>query len=256
MTLRTVIVDDEPLARQRVRQLLAGETDVEVLAECRNGVEALAVIRDASPDIVFLDVQMPEMDGFQVLAELGAAAMPVVVFVTAYDEYALRAFDVHALDYLLKPFDSRRFRETMRRARQQVALRDTAEASRKVLALLGDVQQRRGYLQRFAVRSAGRVIVVATREVQAIEADGNYMRLHTLDRKEHLVRGTMDEVAGRLDPQRFVRVHRSWIVNLDQVNEIQQWFHGSQAVLLRQGLRVPVGRKYAQVVVDLLQRGA
>ncbi len=253
MSLRALIVDDEPLARERVRQLLAGEPDVEVVGEARNGVEALAAIRGTAPDVVFLDIQMPEMDGFEVLAELDPARIPVLVFVTAYDQYALRAFAFHAIDYLLKPFDGKRLREALGRARERLALRDTAEASRRVLALLGDVQQRRRFLQRFAVHSAGRVVLIPVREVEAIEAAGNYMQLHSADGQPHVVRETMDELAERLDPQRFIRVHRSWIVNVDQIHELQQWFHGGQCLVLRRGRKVPVGRKYAGVIAGLLR---
>lgn len=253
MSIRVLIVDDEPLARERVRQLLAGEPDIEVVGESRTGAEALAAIRDREPDLAFLDIQMPEMDGFEVLAELDPTHLPALIFVTAYDQYALKAFDFHAIDYLLKPFDGKRFREALGRARERLALRDTAEASRRVLALLSDVQQRRRYLQRFAVRTAGRVVFVPVRDVEAIEADGNYMALHTSDQQSHLVRETMDDLMGSLDPQRFIRVHRSWIVNVDQIHELQSWFHGGQVLVLRHGRRVSVGRKYAKVIAGLLR---
>ena len=251
MTIRTLIIDDEPLARERLRQLLAAEPDVEILGECRNGAEALAAIRGAVPDLVLLDIQMPEMDGFEVLAELDPIALPMVVFVTAYDQYALRAFEFHALDYLLKPLDTKRFRETLARARARLATRDSGEASRRVLGLLAEVQQHRRFLQRFAVRSAGRVALVPVREVEAIEADGNYMRIHVDGQHSHLIRETMDELDGRLDPQRFIRVHRSWIVNVDQIQELLAWFHGGHILVLKRGRRIPVGRKYRGVIAGL-----
>jgi two-component system, LytTR family, response regulator len=236
-----------------VRQLLAGEADVEVAGECRSGAEALAAIRAGAPDLVFFDIQMPEMDGFEVLAELDPARLPALVFVTAYDQYALKAFDFHAVDYLLKPFDGRRFREALARARERLAARDTADVGRRVLALLSDVQQRRRYLQRFAVRSAGRVVLVPARDVEAIEADGNYMQLHCASGQSHTIRETMDELVGSLDPQRFIRVHRSWVVNVDQIQELQSWFHGAHVLVLRHGRHVPVGRKYSEVIAGLLR---
>jgi len=251
VSIRALIVDDEPLARERIRQLLSGETGVEVAGECRNGAEALAAIRAGAPDLVFLDIQMPEMDGFEVLAELDPARLPALVFVTAYDQYALKAFDLHAVDYLLKPFDGKRFREALGRARDRLAARDSADVGRRVLALLSDVQQRRRYLRRFAVRSAGRVVLVPARDVEAIEADGNYMRLHCAG-QSHTIRETMDELVGSLDPQRFIRVHRSWVVNVDQIQELQSWFHGAHSLVLRHGRRVPVGRKYTEVIAGLL----
>ena len=254
MILRALIVDDEPLARERLRRLLAAEPDVEIAGECRDGAEALAAIGDATADVVFLDIQMPEMDGFEVLSALDPANLPAIVFVTAYDQYALRAFEFHALDYLLKPLDGRRLRETLLRARERLAARDSGEASRRVLGLLAEVQQHRRYLQRFAIRSAGRVAFVPVRDVEAIEADGNYMRVHVDAGHHHLIRDTMDELAGRLDPQRFLRVHRSWIVAVDQIHELHTWFHGGHVLVLKRGRRVPVGRKYSQVIAGLTRR--
>jgi len=259
MTLRALIVDDEPLARARLRRMLAAEPGVEVAGECRDGAEAVRALSsgDDRADVVFLDVQMPEMDGFEVLAALDPARLPAVVFVTAYDQYALRAFEFHALDYLLKPVDARRLRDALARARERCAARDSGgagDAGRRLLGLLAEVQQQRRWLQRFAVRSAGRVLLVPVRDVEAIEADGNYVRLHVDAARHHVLRDTMDEVAARLDPQRFVRVHRSWIVNVDQVLELQSWFHGAHRLVLRRGRRVPVGRTYAQVVAALTRR--
>jgi two-component system, LytTR family, response regulator len=254
MTLRAVVVDDEPLARERVRQLLAAEPDVAVVGECRNGAEALSAIVDAAPDLVLLDVQMPEMDGFEVLAALGPDRLPAVVFVTAYDQYALRAFEFHAVDYLLKPLDGKRLRDALGRVRERLAQRDAGDASRRLLGLLAEVQQHRRWLQRFAVRSAGRIALVPVRDVEAIEADGNYMRIHVDAQHSHLVRETMEELADRLDPQRFVRVHRSWIVNVDQVLELHSWFHGSHVLVLKRGRRVPVGRKYRGVIAGLVRQ--
>lgn len=252
MKHRAIIVDDEPLARERIRQLLASEADVEVVAECRDGHEAVAAVRELDPDLAFLDIQMPEMDGFDVLAELAGNRLPVIVFVTAYDQYALRAFEVHAIDYLLKPFDARRFRDALGRAREQVAARGAAAINQRMAGLLDDLQARRRYLQRFVVRTAGRILFVSAREVEAIEADGNYMRLYG-DRDAYLIRDTMEGLAAKLDPQRFLRVHRSWIVNVDHIQELQSWFQGGWVVVLRRGRRIHVGRRYHEALSGLLE---
>ena len=211
MRLRAVIVDDEPLARERVRELLGEESDVEVVAECADGVEAVAAIRREDPDLVFLDVQMPEMDGFEVLDALDAETLPAVVFVTAYDRYALKAFDVHAVDYLLKPFDRARFRSALDRARLDLRSDD---AGRRILALVADLRRERRPQQRIVVKAAGRVFFLRPDEVDWMEAAGNYVRPH-VGKEAYLVRETMKGLEERLDPDTFIRVHRSRIVNLD-----------------------------------------
>ncbi len=248
--IRTLIVDDEPLARERIRGLLASEPDVELVGEARDGREAVSAIESARPDLVFLDVQMPEMDGFAVLEEV-SSSLPLVVFVTAYDRYALQAFEVHALDYLLKPFDGRRFREALERARAYLAGRTIEDVNRRVLALLERLQARRATLNRFVVRSGGRIRFVRARDVDCIEATGNYMRLH-VGGEAHLIRETMASLEAKLDPERFVRVHRSWIVNVERIAELQPWFHGSYLVVLPGGRRIHVSRTFRQRIEALL----
>ena len=244
MTLRVLIVDDEPLARRRVRGLLAGARDVEVVGECAGGRAAVAAIREAAPDVVFLDVQMPELDGFGVLAEVGAARAPAVVFVTAHDEHALRAFEVHALDYLLKPFRRERFEEALRRARAAAA-RGAPDA--RLAALLEDRERARRRAERLLVRDGGRVTFVRVASIDWLEAAGNYVKLHA-GGAEHLVRETLTALEARLDPERFARIHRSLIVNLDRVAEVLPG-RNDGVVVLAGGTRLPLSRSYRDRLV-------
>jgi two-component system LytT family response regulator len=246
-TLRALIVDDERLARDKVRRLLESEADVEIVGECGSGHEAVAVLRSQKVDLVFLDIQMPGLSGFDVLREVGPAALAHVVFVTAHDEFAVRAFDVQALDYLLKPFDAARFRETLARVRK----RSAGELQQQMTALLEGLGARDAYAQRMLVKGAGRLSFVRVDEIDWIEAADNYVRLHS-GRDEHLLRETMNSVETRLDPHRFVRVHRSAIVNVDAVKEVQPLFHGDYEVLLRTGKLVPVGRNYRDKLLKTL----
>lgn len=246
MTIRALIVDDEPLARQRIRSLLRSESDIEVIGECANGQDAVAVVRAQRPDLLFLDVQMPHLDGFGVLESLGRP-LPVVIFITAHDRYALKAFEVHALDYLLKPFDRERFRKTLDRARAQV---QGTDVNQRLLALLGDVQKSRAAGvdgrkagDRLAVKSGGRVYFVRFDEIDWIEAAGNYVRLH-VGKDSHLLRETMNGLEERLDPDRFLRIHRSTIINLDRIRELQPAFHGDYMVFLRDGTELTLSRGY------------
>ena len=238
--IRTLIVDDEPLARERIRDLLALEADIEVLAECENGQVALAAIRRYAPDLIFLDVQMPELDGFGVLANSDADQL-CVVFVTAYDEYALRAFEAHAAAYLLKPFDRDRFRKALDRARAIIRGQRGAESRGQLAAIFADLQ--RGRSDRMLVKEGGRVFFLRLDEIDWIESAGNYVRVHA-GTTAHLVRQTMLEIGDRLDPARFVRIHRTAIVNVDRIRELQPLFHGEYAVLLTDGTRLTLSRRY------------
>lgn len=243
MTLTAVIVDDEPLARQRVRDLLEAESDIDVAGEAEDGVAALAGIRALKPDLVFLDVQMAGMDGFEVLAELDPASRPMIVFTTAYDAYAVRAFDENALDYLLKPLDPERFAEALGRARTALA-GGREEWMRKLDALLRKIEKPSSLLRRIAVREDERVLFIETREVAWFEAAGNYVRLHLDDTRTHLVRMTMQILETRLDTRSFVRVHRGTIVNVARIAELQIVARGQYDVVLRNGVRLPMQRAY------------
>lgn len=241
MTLRVLIVDDEPLARQALRVLLEKDSEVEIAGEC-NGVEAVEIIGREKPDILFLDVQMPEVGGFDLLERVGPDAVPVVVFVTAYDQYALRAFDVHAMDYLLKPFDDRRFADALRRAKEQ---RRRGVIDERLTRLLTDREQG-SYVKRFLVRVREKVLLVRAEDVDWIEAADYYVSLHVGGRS-HLLRETMADLEKQLDPDRFVRVHRSAIVNVDRVRELHPMFRGDCALVLQDGtqLRLSRGRREA-----------
>jgi two-component system LytT family response regulator len=241
--MRVLIVDDEPLACERLRTILAGETDIEVVGECRDGSAAVTAIRKLAPDLVFLDVQMPEMDGFAVLEQLDSRHLPVIVFVTAYDQYAIRAFEVAALDYLLKPFDRERFGMALARGRSEYGRRNSPGVNESLLSALTEWKQRKQYVERLVVRSGGRVFFLRADEVDCIEAAGNYVRLHA-GKEEYLHRETMANIEKSLDPERFARVHRSWIVNVDRVKVLEPMFRGDYVAVLRDGRRVLMSKAY------------
>src|SRR5574338_1116412 len=243
--IRIVIADDEPLARERLRTLLAPESWAEIVAECQNAAEAVDAITRLKPDLVFLDVQMPGGTGFDVIDAVGAARMPLVIFVTAFDRYALRAFDVHALDYLLKPFDRERFQQALLRARQQLERKSTGDLERRLLELVQDLRPAPHKLERFVVKSGGRVFFVRADEIDWIEAAGNYVKLH-VGGDAHLFRETMNALEARLDPDFFYRIHRSHIVNIERVRELQPWFNGEYVVFLRNGTRLTLSRGYRE----------
>jgi two-component system, LytTR family, response regulator len=242
MTIRALIIDDEPLARRRLRTLLTSEADIEVVGECDDGASAIVGTRRLMPDLLFLDIQMPGLDGFDVLEALGPATSPAVIFVTAHDDYALRAFDVHAVDYLLKPFDRSRLRQALSRVR---AMRvDVTEVGRRLLALVADVRASRS-LERLVVKSRGRVYFVRVEEIDWIQTAGHYLVLHVAG-QEHLIRETFKTLEQRLDPDRFVRVHRSIIVNIDRIRQLAPTFHGEYELELRDGTRLASGRGYSE----------
>jgi two-component system LytT family response regulator len=252
--IRALVVDDEPLARERVLSLLQQEADVEVVGECSDGTQAVSAIQEQSPDLVFLDVQMPGCDGFQVIRHVGADRMPTVVFVTAYDEYALQAFEVHALDYLLKPFGKDRFQQTLRHAREALERRRAGDLGRRLLALVHDIKPEPQRVERLVVKSGGRVFFLRTDEIDWIEAAGNYVRLH-LGAESHLFRETMNRMESRLDTRRFARIHRSRIVNTERIKELQPWFNGDYVVVLRDGTRLTLSRGYREKLQQRLGKG-
>lgn len=259
--IRTLIVDDEPLARRNLRVLLERDPQIEVLDECRNGREAVKAINTLSPDLIFLDIQMPEMDGFDVLERVGTEHIQAIIFVTAFDQYALKAFDVHALDYLLKPFDDERFTHALQRAKTQIEAREINRLSKRLLALLEEREserqvsvQQQDYLTRLMVKTANRVVLLKVDEIDFIEADGNYAKLHA-GRKAHLLREKMSDLEGRLDPARFVRIHRSIIVNLDRIKEMQPHFNGDYIVVLQDGRQLRLSRTRREHLESRLKLG-
>jgi len=244
--LRVGIADDEPLARERIRSLLDGRPEYEIVVECSDGAEAAIALREIDLDVFFLDVQMPDLDGFQALEAANGAPLPIIVFVTAFHDYAIRAFEVRALDYLLKPFDRARFDETLARVNEQLASRRAKMLAPEVVQLLRDLSAGTGetYVSRFPVKSRGEIYFVRADDVDWIDAEGNYVALHTAGRT-HLVRETIKSVEARLDPAKFVRVHRSAIINVDRLKKLQPYFHGEYVVTLNDGTTLTSSRSYS-----------
>lgn len=251
--IKVLVADDEPLARERLSGLLSQEPDIEVVGEARDGEEAVTAIHDDSPDLVFLDVQMPQMSGFDVIEAVGTDKMPLVIFVTAYDQHALKAFQVRALDYLLKPFDRERFKDALGRARKQLERDENGDLGRRLLALVKDLRRDQPKSDRLVVKSGGRLFFLRTDEIDWVEAAGNYVRLH-VGPGSHLLRETMNAIEGRLDPEKFFRIHRSRIVNMERIQELQPWLNGEYAVLLRTGTRLTLSRGYREKLQDRLGR--
>jgi two-component system LytT family response regulator len=239
--MNVLIVDDEPLARQGMQLLLADEPAVSAVQEARNGAEAVSLIRSRRPDLVLLDVQMPEMDGFAVLKELGAEAMPPVIFVTAHDQYAIRAFEVNAIDYLLKPVTRERFQQALSRVRERVSAQGMD--NRHVRALLQQLTQPPRFLTRIALRSAGRISFVSVEDILFVQAAENYVQLH-LKASRHLLHVPIATLAASLDPEMFLRIHRSLVVNVEHIQELETGPHGEYIVVIRGGARLQSSRSY------------
>lgn len=256
--IRALLVDDEPIARRGIRQQLLSEADVEVIGECANGEEAVAAIRTQSPDLVFLDVQMPLLSGFGVVEEIGVDQLPAVVFVTAYDEHAIRAFEVNALDYLLKPIEPRRFQKTLSRVRDQLNQSTDKQLNKKLSALLAllenpdTVFRKHSYLEKVVIKDSERVLMVPVADIDWIAAHGNYVQIHTRS-KTHLLRETMDGIERKLDPKHFVRLRRSTIVNAENVSELKPLFNGEYTVFLKNGVELTSSRRYRKNLDVLLR---
>lgn len=251
MTLRALIVDDEPLARKALLRLLKCDPGINVIGQCGDGESAVDTIRRTKPDLVFLDVQMPEMDGFRVVETIGVDQMPVTIFVTAFDKYALDAFDSNAVDYLLKPFAADRLARALARARDRCLGRQDKEAAQRLFSLLGNPRYQSDYAQQLTVSTRGRVFFVSVADIDWIEAEGNYARLH-VSRRVYDVRETLQSLMEKIDPRDFVRIHRSTIVNLHRIREVQPWFQGSHIVLLQTGEELRMSRYQRDAVERLL----
>jgi two-component system LytT family response regulator len=236
-------VDDEPPARAKIRSFLEPEGDVEVIAECGDGPEAVSVIRRQTPDLLFLDIEMPGLDGLEVIEEIGAAQMPVTVFVTAFDRYAVQAFEKHAVDYLLKPFDRERFRRTLIQVRDQLDRSGSQQLNRQLQTLLDSFKGQHEYADRLTVKSPRGMTFLRSAEVEWVDAAGNYVRLNA-GGNAYLMRETMSSLEKRLDPARFLRIHRSTIVNIERIREIRPLQHGEHLVILDCGQRLTLSRSY------------
>ncbi len=266
---RALIVDDESLAREALLVMLGGDPEIEVIAECRNGKEAVTAIREQSPDIVFLDIQMPEMDGFQVIEEVGAMQMPVTIFVTAYDKHALRAFEAHALDYLLKPFDHDRFNTALQRAKTFVRQQKLGEISESLFAVLQNLKLKTGEsptdadnikpdqathkepIDRVVIKSGGLIYFLKIEEIDWVEGAGDYLSLHS-GSKTHLIRETMGNFHAKLDAQKFLRTHRSTIVNIDRIKDIRPLSKGEYIITLTSGRCLKSSRGYRHELQRIL----
>lgn len=260
--IRTLIIDDEPLARQTLRLLLSKDPDIEIIGECANGYETIQSINEQAPDLAFFDIQMPGINGFEILEAINVDRMPVIVFVTAFDQYAVSAFEAEALDYLLKPFTDKRFAKALARAKSQVKQREVNDLSQKLVALLGETSstntppagtRREGeYLTRLLIKSAGRVFFLKVDEIDWIKADNYYVQLH-VGRKAHLLRETMNDLEQRLDPDKFLRIHRSTIVNLDRIQEMQPHHNGDYLVILDNGTQLKLSRSRREYIEERLK---
>jgi len=259
MKIRTIVVDDEPLAREGLALLLAKDPDVEIVAECEDGLQAVNAIRELDPDLVFLDIDMPGLDGFQVIEKIGTGTMPLTVFLTAYNEFAIEAFRVHALDYLLKPLAEERFLESLHRVKAELARRRLFRRSNQLSALLSDISditgldQNRGKKpERLMVRCAGHVYFIKTDDVKWVEADGDYVSIYTDDRT-HLVRITLKAMEDKLAGQGFQRIHRSTLVNLDCIRELVANDSGDYRVILKDDTELKLSRSYRDVLYARLR---
>jgi two-component system, LytTR family, response regulator len=245
MRFTTLIVDDEPLARAGLRMWLAADPEVSVIQEAKDGREAVAAIRNDRPDLVFLDVQMPEMDGFSVVHQVGADRMPAVVFVTAHDQHAIHAFEINAIDYLLKPVTEERFTQALTRAKTRLQSHSSTDANRQIIGLLETIVSPRRHMKRLAVRSAGKTVFVDVEEIDWIDAAENYVQLHC-GKATHLLHVPMNALEKSLDPEIFLRIHRSTIVNVGRIKDIQTGVHGEYLLTLRDGVRLQSGRTYQE----------
>jgi len=250
--IAVLIVDDEPLARSYIRGLLERDAQIEIVGECGDGKSALSAIAEKKPDLIFLDIQMPEMDGFSVLKNLNAENLPAIIFTTAFEEYAIRAFEFHALDYLLKPFDAGRFSQAVNFAKERLADREqTAQENLQITELLKTADAKPRYLERLLIKQNGRVVFLKTSEIDLIKSDDKYVQIYA-GGKAHLVRQTLSAMRSQLDPQIFVQIHRSAIVNTEKIKELQPMFGGEYAVVMESGASIAVSRNYKDDLFKVL----
>ena len=255
--IRVLVVDDEPLARRGIRQQLQSAPDIEIVGEAGNGQQAIAAIEKQKPDLVFLDVQMPIFDGFQVIEKIGVSNLPEIVFVTAFDEHAIRAFEINALDYLLKPIDPERFEKCLERVRERMKNSKDEKFDEKLSSLLQCLKRvesntEKNFLERVVIKDAGRIFFVGADEIIWISSEGNYVKLHTKS-KAYLLRETMDGLENKLNPRDFLRLRRSTIVRIEQIKELHPLFNGEFAVILKDGTKLASSRRYRQNLNSLLK---
>lgn len=251
MSIRTIIVDDVELARERIRILL-DDDEIEIIGEAANGREAIKAIRDLQPDLIFLDIQMPKIGGFEVVETIGVEKMPTVIFVTAYDEFALRAFEINAIDYLLKPFDEQRLKKAIQRAKRLIKREESdKDINKKLARLLSEVKTDPKYLKRIPVKSSRGTTLILTEEIDWIGAAGHYLELH-VGRENHLIREKISSIEERLDPENFIRIHRSTIVNINRIKSLHPLFNGDQLIVLKSGQELNLSRTYYEKLMTIL----
>ena len=248
--IRTLIVDDEPLARKKILTFLAEEQDVEICAECANGLEAVDAIRTYNPDLIFLDIQMPEMDGFEVIRSFESTALPCVIFITAYDQYAIQAFENHALDYLLKPFNRERFKTALNRARDILHNKQLQNVNEQMLRLLTQLENPKKYTDRIVIKSSQRIFFLPVSEIDWLGAAGNYVEIHS-GKETHLIRDTLSHLETTLDSHHFIRIHRSAMVNIDRIQEIQP-DSSDYLIILKSGHKISMSRNYKEKFVKII----
>lgn len=251
--IRVCIIDDEPIACRKIQRLLKEDPEIELLRVCTNGEDARQSIQNLSPDLIFLDIQMPEMDGFEMLNSLQTEKLPYVIFVTAYDSYAIQAFRVHALDYLLKPFDKKQFHQALDHAKMQVWQDRERRTHRDFTAILKEIGTRTPYLERLVIKSDGKIFFLKVDDIDWIEAQGKYEMIHA-GKQSHLIREGMSKLESELDPKKFVRIHKSTIVNVDRIDHLQPLFHSDFRVTLRNGTALTISRRYRDKLEAALGR--
>lgn len=252
MKIRTIIADDMPLARSRIRRFLKTDSEIEVMCECSCGGEAIEAINNLKPDLVFLDVEMPEITGFEVLQAIKSDPMPVVIFVTAYDQFTLRAFDFHALDYLLKPFDEARLKRALERAKRELKQTRQTDINQQLESVLKNGKTEPKFLKRIAIKSGERTVFLPADDIDWVSTAGNYLELH-VGKQTHLIRERMCELESKLDPTKFVRIHRLSLINIERVRELQPLFNGDYVVILHNGRQLILSRTYREKLFDLIE---
>ena len=250
--IRAIIVDDEPLARKGIHRLLRSEKDIEVIRECIDGIEAVECIHNEHPDLVFLDIQMPGLDGFGVIDAIGLPSMPMTIFVTAYDLHAMRAFEVHAIDYLLKPVTPDRLKVALGRARAMTKRPLPGELSERLTALLRTMKPQQEVIERIIIKSIGKISIVPVEDIEWIDAEGDYVKLYTSE-KHYLLREKISVLEGKLDATKFIRIHRSTIVRIERIRELRPMVNGDHIVILHNGKQFSLSRKFREQVFSRLQ---
>ena len=250
--INVLIVDDEKLSREKIRSFLETNPDFKIIDECGNGVQAIESILNQKVDLVLLDIQMPDLNGFGVIEELGASPLPHVIFITAHDEFAIKAFEVNAIDYLLKPFDKERFDRALERAKITIKNSVQLALTDKIDHLLESIREKQPFVNRFVIKSSGRIYFLKAEQIDWIESAGNYVIFHS-GKDEHLYRETLKSLEQKLDPENFIRIHRSRIVNIDRIKELQPWSHGDYLIILQDGTDLLLSRNYKENLTNLVE---